>query len=227
MSQLRFEGPVSFEGPGAYRAPHSDFHKTPQQRFGGILFVAAVHIAIVYALLTTLGVVTLPKTVSDLVVVNVPDLPKDNTVPPPPTPVIETPQVQPTIVPDVILEYVPPQEHAITPPPAEPVPQRQVPPTHVPPIVFTPARAIMATHTTPEYPPVSRRIGEQGTLRLKLTIGTDGHVTNALVVNSSGHDRLDTAAVEWVKAHWLYQPAKRGAEAVASTADAVVVFRLQ
>ena len=38
---------------------------------------------------------------------------------------------------------------------------------------------------------------------------------------------LDAAAIEWVKTHWLYQPAKQGSRAVASVTDAVVTFRLQ
>ena len=94
-------------------------------------------------------------------------------------------------------------------------------------ITFSPARALLATHTTPDYPPVSRRLGEQGTLRLKLSITAQGAVSDAMVVNSSGHPRLDEAAVDWVKAHWRYQPAMRGPSAVPSTTDAVVTFKLQ
>ena len=208
--------------------PHAQMPKTPTQRFGGVLFVAALHVVIVYALLTTLGVVKLPKTISDLQVVNVADLPKDETVPPPQAPVIDKPEIQPTIIPEVALEYVPPQERAITLPPVEPQPGPKVASLQPEPVVtFTPAAAIMSSHTTPDYPTVSRRLGEQGTLRLKLTIGPDGHVANTVLVNSSGHDRLDAAAIEWVKAHWLYQPAKQGSRAVASVTDAVVTFRLQ
>lgn len=96
-----------------------------------------------------------------------------------------------------------------------------------PPVVFTPARAIAATHTIPEYPFVSRRLREQGTLRLKLTVDDKGLVTEAIVVNSSGFQRLDEAAVSWVKTHWRYTPARQGPKAVPSFADAIVEFRLQ
>ena len=94
-------------------------------------------------------------------------------------------------------------------------------------MVFTPARAIAGSHTIPEYPFVSRRLREQGTLRLKLTIDEKGSVTEAVVVNSSGFQRLDEAAVKWVKANWRYMPAMQDTKAVSSTADAIVEFRLQ
>jgi protein TonB len=94
-------------------------------------------------------------------------------------------------------------------------------------VTFTPARAIAASHTIPEYPFVSRRLREQGTLRLKLTVDEKGLVTDAIVVNSSGFQRLDEAAVKWVKAQWRYTPAMQGTKPVPTTADAIVEFKLQ
>ena len=129
-----------------------------------------------------------------------------------------------------MLTYTPPvQPTTISLPPPLPVPTtppRVVPPP-TPPVVFTPARAIAASHTIPEYPFISRRLREQGTLRLKLTIDEKGSVTGAVVVNSSGFQRLDEAAVNWVKSHWRYTPAMQGTKPVSSMADAIVEFRLQ
>jgi protein TonB len=70
-------------------------------------------------------------------------------------------------------------------------------------------------------------LGEQGTLRLHLAIGTDGTVEAARIEVSSGHQRLDNAAVEWVKAHWRYEPALQGVKPIPSTATAEVTFRLK
>jgi protein TonB len=130
------------------------------------------------------------------------------------------------ITPVVELTYTPPT--AISLPPPQPVPAvpRGVPPP-TPPLVFTPARAIAASHSIPEYPFVSRRLREQGTLRLKLTIDEKGLVTEAVVVNSSSFQRLDEAAVKWVKAQWRYTPAMQGTKPVPSMADAIVEFKLQ
>jgi len=72
------------------------------------------------------------------------------------------------------------------------------------------AAGIASTHTTPPYPLLARRLGEEGSLRLQLTISPQGIVTEAQVVRSSGYDDLDRAARDWVKAHWRYRPALRG-----------------
>jgi periplasmic protein TonB len=215
---------------GAFRIGRTRANQSPQRIFG-LVTAVAIEAALVYVLLTTLGVV--PKAVP------VPPfigrlLPPDETVvplpPPPPPPNFEAPPVQTTITPDVVVQLIEPLPNAITdpmqPPQHQPPPQvaRLEPP---PPITFSPARALLATHTTPDYPPVSRRLGEQGTLRLKLSINAQGAVSEAMVVNSSGHPRLDEAAIDWVKAHWRYQPAMRGPTAVPATADAVVTFKLQ
>jgi protein TonB len=135
------------------------------------------------------------------------------------------------VPPEIALIYTPPvPATTISVPPPLPVPTtppRVEPQPPTPPVVFTPARAIAASHTIPEYPFISRRLREQGTLRLKLTIDEKGSVTGAVVVNSSGFQRLDEAAVTWVKSHWRYTPALQGTKPVSSMADAIIEFRLQ
>jgi protein TonB len=91
----------------------------------------------------------------------------------------------------------------------------------------TPARSIAATHTTPPYPPLSRRLGEEGTVQLRLAIGTDGRVQNAVIEISSGSQRLDEAARDWVTSHWRYQPATRDGKPVASQTQVKVIFNLK
>ena len=214
--------------PGAFRARGSASAKTPQQRIGGVVFVAGVHVAIAYGLLTTLGVVELPKTVSDLTVVNVVELPKNMEPPPPVAPEFSVPRVDNIIVPVVTLDYVPSQPAAITPPPP-PKPQPVVveaPPAPPPEPAFVPPISIAETHTIPSYPPVSRRLGEHGTLTLMLTISESGIVSVAEIMESSGYRRLDEAAITWIKANWRYRPAREGAKTVAAKIEAEVEFRL-
>lgn len=91
----------------------------------------------------------------------------------------------------------------------------------------TPARSIAATHTTPPYPPLSRRLGEEGTVRLKLAVATDGKVESAIIEKSSGSQRLDEAARDWVAHHWRYHPATRDGKPVASQTQVNVVFNLK
>lgn len=91
----------------------------------------------------------------------------------------------------------------------------------------TPARSIVATHTTPPYPPLSRRLGEEGTVQLKLAVATNGTVESAIIEKSSGSQRLDEAARDWVAQHWRYHPATRDGKPVASQTQVNVVFNLK
>jgi protein TonB len=220
-------------GPNAFRPNHPP-RKSTGERIAGIAFVAGIHIAIVYALLTTLGVVDLPKAVSDLTIVNIAELPEQETKPPPAMPEFQAPPVE-APAPVVELQYVPPQPKAITLPPPEPVTAPPVqhtveaPPAPSPPQaapVVTPPVSIAETHTIPEYPPVSRRLREHGTTRLRLAVNDKGIVTDAEVMDSSGYKRLDDAAAAWIKTYWRYQPAREDNRPVASVVEAEVEFHL-
>lgn len=92
--------------------------------------------------------------------------------------------------------------------------------------VFIGAQAIAGTHTTPDYPPLDTRLGHEGNVLLKLAIDERGAVVDAQVEHSSGYDSLDRAAANWVKSHWRYHPATRAGDAVPSSAEVTVTFRL-
>ena len=61
----------------------------------------------------------------------------------------------------------------------------------------------------PVYPAMSRRMGEQGRVVMRVLIGADGVPQQAEVLQSSGHGRLDRAAADAVM-RWRYVPGKRG-----------------
>lgn len=61
----------------------------------------------------------------------------------------------------------------------------------------------------PPYPPVSRRLNEQGTTKMRVWIGPDGLPQRAEVAASSGFPRLDSAAADTVM-RWRYVAGKRG-----------------
>ena len=70
-------------------------------------------------------------------------------------------------------------------------------------------RAKAATgNVPPAYPLDAARRGEQGTVTLRLTIGTDGGVLTAAIAKSSGSPRLDRAAREQIGT-WHFTPAMR------------------
>ena len=71
--------------------------------------------------------------------------------------------------------------------------------------------AISGTHTPPPYPPISVRLHEQGTTTINLVIGIDGVVKDATLKETSGSDRLDIAAIDYVKKHWRWETAAQEA----------------
>lgn len=78
----------------------------------------------------------------------------------------------------------------------------------------------------PPYPPVSRRLGETGKVVLRVELDETGRVSAAHLIRSSGHARLDAAALAAVRA-WRCQPAQRDGQAVRSVAVQPFDFTLQ
>ena len=77
----------------------------------------------------------------------------------------------------------------------------------------------------PAYPSAPRRLGIQGTTVLRVHILADGRIGDVRVEHSAGHPDLDQAAMEAVR-RWRFEPARRGADAVAMWVLLPVEFRL-
>jgi TonB family protein len=90
----------------------------------------------------------------------------------------------------------------------------------------TDMRPILETHMLPPYPRESLHLKEEGRVLLGVTIGTDGAVSQAVVVKPSGHQRLDVAAANFVKGYWRWQPATKGGKPVPTSTRVSVVFKL-
>lgn len=60
----------------------------------------------------------------------------------------------------------------------------------------------------PPYPALSKRLGEQGKVMVRVLIGVDGTAQKAEIKQSSGFDRLDQSALTTVL-RWRYVPGKR------------------
>jgi protein TonB len=78
----------------------------------------------------------------------------------------------------------------------------------------------------PSYPPTARRLGIQGTTRLRVQVLADGNVGEIVVENSAGHPDLDRAAADAVR-QWHFEPARKGTEAVVSWVILPVQFELK
>jgi protein TonB len=85
---------------------------------------------------------------------------------------------------------------------------------------------VCPVRTPPPYPAVSRRLGETGKVVLRAELDETGRVSVARVITSSGHPRLDAAALAAVSA-WRCQPAQRDGQAVRSVAVQPFDFTLE
>ncbi|MBU0542569.1 MAG: energy transducer TonB [Gammaproteobacteria bacterium] len=149
-----------------------------------------------------------------------PPPPKPVTPPPKPEPKpvptpkpVAKPTPKPTPKPEPVREVAPEPAQQAAPaaptPPAPPV--QQATPAPEAPAPVTPPRTDAAhlNNPAPQYPALSRRLGEQGRVMLDVYILPDGSVGEIKLNRSSGFPRLDNAALQAVKT-WKYVPAKRG-----------------
>jgi protein TonB len=79
---------------------------------------------------------------------------------------------------------------------------------------------------SPVYPPISKRLGEQGQAIVRVLIGEDGTPRKAQLKRSSGFDRLDQSALDYVM-KCRYVPGKVGGIPQAMWYDAPITFVLQ
>jgi protein TonB len=99
------------------------------------------------------------------------------------------------------------------------------PPSSTPDGVTRTARPQGGYQVRPAYPSTPRRLGIQGTTMLRVHVLADGHIGDVRVEHSAGHPHLDQAAMEAVR-RWRFEPARRGADAVAVWVLLPVEFRL-
>jgi protein TonB len=213
--------------------PRADFagRRRSPERIAGIAFAVLVPAAFVYAFVSGLAQ-NLVHSIPALLEVRVAP-PQEETPPPPPPPPMPTvvEPAMPTVrAPVIRIAPAEPARNTITvrQGPPEPAPTNVAPVAPVAPAPpSTSATAVAGTHTTPPYPLIARRLGESGTVRLKIELADTGAVEAVSVILSSGHQSLDETAVSWVKSHWRWRPAMRAGKPVASTTIADIVFDLR
>jgi protein TonB len=78
----------------------------------------------------------------------------------------------------------------------------------------------------PGYPSISRRLGEEGVVMLRVYVSAKGTPDQIQLLKSSGFDRLDQAAQSAVS-KWRFAPARQGKIAVAAWVQVPVSFQLR
>jgi len=193
--------------------------QTASSRLTGLVIVIAIHVLAIMGLITALASGQIMKQLQNIQATidrqkvppkAPPPPPPDEIKPPPPTAIVPLISIAP--------EAPPPVTVAPKPPPAPP--KAAEPPPPPPPTELKP---ITRTHTSPPYPPISQRLGEQGTTVMEVSIDTGGSLSACTVTKSSGSERLDSAACDWIKSHWKWQPPTQLGKPV--TAKTLVSFK--
>ena len=154
-----------------------------------------------------------------------PPRPKPTPTPRPVEKPVSEPVALPTPAPPAVQREVSPAT-AVAAPVAEPVKPAAPPAPPAPPKIELPSNnAKHLNNTPPPYPPLSKRLNEQGTVVVNAQIGTDGTASQATIRTSSGYHRLDSAALQAVL-RWRYVPGRRNGLAEAMFYDIAISFNL-
>jgi len=202
------------------------------KRMAAFALVVVIHVLFVWVLASGLGKKVVEVVLGPVETRLIEELPDEKDEPPPPPPEIETPPpyVPPPEIsieipmdtgPSTAISNVTSERPVAAPPPpvAKPV-ERQV--VKTPP--STQGRG--ARITQPEYPPASRRAGEEGTVQLQVFVLESGRAGEVKVAKSSGFPKLDEAAVNEVRRNWRFVPGKEDGKPVSMWHTFAVTFRL-
>lgn len=200
----------------------------------GFATVVALHVAALGALALVKGpVIVDPPTPIDIYDVIVPPDPEPEPEPPPRT---EPQRQQPTVVtmvPPVIDRQIPaPIFHdppvQPQPVPAPPAPRVELARVELPPSVRIAAEMDprYAGDLQPPYPPSMERAQRGGSVRVRVTIGTDGRV-KAVERISATHDAFWEATERHALARWRFRPATLDGRPIESSKTMNVTFRIE
>lgn len=183
------------------------------------IVVLGLHLALIYAVAVSLGIVELPGTAKPMEAVIIDSPPTEQTEPVPvvkpdlESPPVETPPMENTIPePEIVSDE--PAPAAIT---AEASP--------APPVAET-ANMKVNRRVDPVYPAGARRDGEEGTGLFRVLVDERGRPIDVQVLKSSGFPRLDEAALTAIR-KWSFSPAIQSGTAVKSWTRVSVAFRLE
>ena len=173
-----------------------------------------------------------PKTIEQPVAKPTPIPPRSQPVAAP----APTPQPQPlpskVTTPTEVAQAAPVAPVSAPTAPTPPAPTRvEAPPAPAP--VTAPSRtdvsipaSYSASNQKPIYPNMSKRLGEQGTVVLRVLVKADGSAGEVEVKSSSSYPRLDQAAIDAVKT-WRFNPAKIDGKATDEWYQVPIPFKLQ
>ena len=194
----------------------------------GVAGIIAAHVAVA-ALLASLDAVPLPAPPATLMVQVIRSAPPPvpEPVPPRPKAVERAPAPQPKPAQPVQPQILDSQAEAPTAPAEPPAFKESPAPAPSPPAVSQPRfDAGYLQNPAPAYPALSRRLGEEGKVVLRVFVEPTGRPGQIEIKTGSGSPRLDQAAQEAVW-RWKFISARRGDEAIGAWVLVPIVFNLR
>lgn len=202
--------------------------RRPLGALGRIGMVAGLHVAALYLIAASLGVVPpLIKEPDRILASVVESAPPDET----PDPVAQPRTYEPQVY--VPPPVAPPAERSdsgteltmnLTDNPQEmPLPIPTVPEAQVVGVRVDARRPL----SQPAYPPSDIRAGREGTAEIEVYVLPDGRVGDARIVKSAGSATLDQSAIDEAKRRWRLLPAMRDGEPYAQWHRLKVTFNLR
>jgi protein TonB len=190
-------------------------YRPSTSRYLGVGLVVLLHLALIDALVNAparRSVSVAPVVVETRIVAETPPHPLATAPPtaePPPAQAVPPPKSPPPSRPPVPRHSEMKIEPQPPPPSTAPTTLTTVMPL-VPAAPPAPVQVLphldLANSREPEYPPQSRQLGEQGSVVLQVLVGTDGGVLDTKLVQGSGYDRLDQAALRDIKRGYRFVP---------------------
>ena len=187
-----------------YSSSSSAIPQTNYRRLGLFVFVVVLHGLLFWALQSGLAKTLINKALGPMETKIIEEIKPEVEEPPPPPPKFQAPPPVFVDMPDVAITQEAPTS-TITATNEKP---KVAPPPPKADVVIAPRQNPRRPNVGPEemYPAMSKRLGEEGSVILLLTVDEEGKVTDASVQTSSGFERLDEAATKEAKRSWRFLP---------------------
>ena len=214
--------------------PETGFFQQKRASPSSLVLVLVLHAAVIGAVITMKGPRVLIPDRSPIDIFDIaPERVPDDVPPPPPEPRDQPSRID---MPETRIP-LPPVSNPIEPRPVDPVPEpRDFVPTPPPPPDPQPLREPVRREASvdprfadalqPPYPLSEQRAQRTGTVRLRVTIGTDGRV-KAVERLSATNDAFWQVAERQARTRWRFRPATVDGRPVESRKVMTLHFRLE
>jgi periplasmic protein TonB len=230
---------------------HADLPEA-KRTYAAFALSALLHIALFAAMLSRLNQPeAMPPSLLAVTLISVADAAEAAAVAPPPahppaTPAARRPTAKANrpqaLRPDTARRDIVAEQHPLAPAPRNDVPATEpsnaTPTTHE----SAPVSASAPTHAeapspprfeadylrnpAPDYPALSRRLGEEGRVLLRVHVQANGQPDEVKIHQSCGFERLDDTAVDAVR-RWQFVPARLGGTSIAGWVIVPIQFNLR